>query len=93
MADIKNTPALQSSHTRTTKNRPFPTVPRDARDAAAQGYNVASGSPEFNFDFPDGSTMLLKGKMDVEGGEFCSGRLTIPFTAEYKFGKPIAAKN
>ena len=70
----------------------FPALPRDARDAAAQGFNVASGIQTFDFDFPEGSTMLMKGKMDVEGDEFCGGQITMPFTAEYKFGEPVAAK-
>lgn len=65
----------------------FPALPRDARDAAVQGFDIAGGSPTFNFDFTDGSTMLLKGKMDVDG------KIEIPFTAEYKFGRPVAAKD
>jgi hypothetical protein len=70
----------------------FPSIPRDARDAAAKGFDVAGGSPSFNFDFTDGSTMLLKGEIEVEGGEFCSGILTFPFTAKYEFGEPTMKK-
>ena len=68
----------------------FPALPRDARDAAAKGFDVTAGSPSFHFDFPDGATMLLKGEMDVDGPN--RSRIQMPFTAEYKFGEPVAAK-
>ena len=79
---------LHLSQPRTTRNRPKPDLPRDARDAAAQGFDVGGASFEFEDDFTGPSTMVRRGTFDVcgPGGR----RIELPFTANFKFDKPYS---
>ena len=75
----------------TTAAKAFPAIPRDAKDAAAQGFfNFREGYFEVQDDFIDGSRMQRRGSMELEDGK--GGKIVIPFQAKFTFGKPRAAK-
>ena len=74
----------------TAAAKTFPAVPRDARDAAAQGFNFREGYFEVQDDFIDSSRMQRRGTMELEDGN--GGKIVIPFQAKFTFGKPRAAK-
>lgn len=61
-------------------------VPRDARQAASQGFNLREGFFTFEDEFTDANKMVRKGTMELEdnGGQ----TIEIPFTATFTFGKP-----
>ena len=73
----------------TTAAKAFPAVPRDARDAAAAGFNFREGYIEVQDDFIDGSKMQRRGTIELEDGK--GGKIVIPFQAKFTFGKPRAA--
>jgi hypothetical protein len=58
----------------------IPVVPSCAREAATRGLFPEWGS-DFNSKFTGADTMVRQGVMQV-------GELEIPFTAQFKFGKP-----
>src|SRR5215469_18114443 len=73
----------------TAAAKAFPAVPRDARDAAAQGFNFREGYFDVQDDFIDGSKMQRRGSMELSDGK--GGKIVIPFQAKFTFGKPRAA--
>jgi len=65
----------------------FSVLPRDARHAASKGFNFREGSLEVEDDFVEANKMVRRGTMEV-----CDGvghTVEVPFTAEFRFGKPI----
>jgi hypothetical protein len=68
----------------------FPDVPRDARHAASQGFDFGEAGLAVEDDFTDGSKMTRRGVMEVSDGRGVT--IEVPFTAEFKFGKPVPAR-
>ena len=77
---IKNQPCNIPASTR------FPSVPRDARHAAASGFNFREGSFDVQDDFVDADKMLRRGTMEIT--DDLGNTILVPFTAEFEFGKP-----
>lgn len=69
------------------KNTTFPSVPRDARHAAASGFNFREGGVNVEDDLVDADKMVRRGTMEI--ADDLGNEILLPFTAEYKFGKPI----
>jgi hypothetical protein len=71
------------------KNK-FPDVPRDARHAASRGFDFGEAWLAVTDDFVDADKMLRKGTMEISDGR--GATIEVPFTAEYKFGKPVPVR-
>jgi hypothetical protein len=69
------------------KSSTFPSVPRDARHAASQGFSFREGHFEFEDDFVDSNKMLRRGTMEICDDQ--GNTMEIPFTATFAFGKPV----
>ena len=67
----------------------FPALPRDARDAAAKGFDVGGATIEFEDDFTSGSTILRRGIAYAQDGR--GNTIKVPFTANFSLGRPIHA--
>jgi len=74
----------------TAAAKAFPAVPRDARHAASSGFDFRQAITTCEDDFTGASTMVREGEMELEDGH--GGRILIPFTATFTFGKPRAVK-
>jgi hypothetical protein len=66
----------------------FPAVPRDARHAAARGFNFSEGSFAIEDDFVDASKMVRRGTMEISDDR--GNVINVPFTARFEFGKLTA---
>jgi hypothetical protein len=87
-----STSAQQLSHTRTTKHRPRPELPRDAREAATRGYDFGALSASWLDEFVGKSNMVRRGAMELENALEDGDPIEIPFTAHFTFGKPKVSK-
>jgi hypothetical protein len=70
-------------------NKPI-SAPCNARSLALSGFDLTVGFSEYEDKFTGDSTMRRRGIIDACN---CSGDMVkIPFTAQFKFGKPFAPK-
>jgi hypothetical protein len=73
----------------TATTKAFRTVPRDARDAAARGFNFREGYFQGQDNFVDGSKMIRRGTMEIS--DDLGNTIEVPFEATFTFGPPRPA--